>query len=102
MDEKNMELLTLCKQAVMKMESAMTDICEIQESELLTDDEKYTFKQMIEMNGNMMAVIVNMVAEKTGVSEEDFMSEQLEQDPIDEYPEAEQGEPVDILNDTID
>lgn len=100
MDEKNMELITICKQAVMKMESAMTDINEIKESEVLTEEERNVFSQMIEMNGNMLAVIVNLVAEKSGVSEEDFMSEQITPEEISEYPDVNKSE--DILNEPIE
>lgn len=100
MDEKNMELITICKQAVMKMESAMTDINEIRESEILTEEERNVFSQMIEMNGNMLAVIVNLVAEKSGISEEDFMSEQIAPEEISEYPDVNKSE--DILNEPIE
>jgi len=99
MDE-NMQLLTTCKQAVMKMESAMSDINEIKESELLTEDEKHVFDNMIETTGDMMAVIVNMVSEKSGVSEEDFMSEQITPEEISEYPDVNKSE--DILNEPIE
>lgn len=95
-----MELITICKQAVMKMESAMTDINEIKESEVLTEEERNVFSQMIEMNGNMLAVIVNLVAEKSGVSEEDFMSEQITPEEISEYPDVNKSE--DILNEPIE
>lgn len=95
-----MELITICKQAVMKMESAMTDINEIRESEILTEEERNVFSQMIEMNGNMLAVIVNLVAEKSGVNEEDFMSEQITPEEISEYPDVNKSE--DILNEPIE
>lgn len=84
----------------MKMESAMTDINEIKESEVLTEEERNVFSQMIEMNGNMLAVIVNLVAEKSGVSEEDFMSEQITPEEISEYPDVNKSE--DILNEPIE
>lgn len=100
MDEtENMNLITICKQALMKMESAMTDINEIRESSLLSEREKEVFGEMIEMNGNMMAVIVNLVSEKTGISEEDFMSETITPEEISVFPG---DEPQDLMSEPIE
>lgn len=75
----------------------MIDINEIKESDIITESEVECFNQMMEMMGNMMAVIVNMVSERLGMNEEDFMSETINTDdePVQEVPE-------DIMNDSIE
>lgn len=77
--------LGLCKQAVMKLDSFMTDINEIREEEGLTAEDKQTFEQIAEITGTILAVIVNMVTREMG--EEEFLSEDIAMDEIDQYPE---------------
>lgn len=77
--------LGLCKQAVMKLDSFMTDINEIREEEGLTAEDKQTFEQIAEITGTILAVIVNMVTREMG--EEEFLSEDIAMDEIDRYPE---------------
>lgn len=82
----------LCKQAVMKIESAMVDVLEIREDELLSDENKYAMNGIAEILGQINAVIVNIVSSELG--EEEFLSEIVEMDPIDPYPEND----VDIMD----
>lgn len=77
--------LGLCKQAVMKLDSFMTDINEIREEEGLTAEDKQTFEQIAEITGTILAAIVNIVTREMG--EEEFLSEDIAMDEIDRYPE---------------
>lgn len=77
--------LGLCKQAVMKLDSFMTDINEIREEEGLTAEDKQTFEQIAEITGTILAAIVNIVTREMG--EEEFLSEDIALDEIDRYPE---------------
>lgn len=77
--------LGLCKQAVMKLDSFMTDINEIREEEGLTAEDKQTFERIAEITGTILAAIVNIVTREMG--EEEFLSEDIAMDEIDRYPE---------------
>lgn len=86
----------LCKQAVMKIESAMVDILEIREDELLSDENKYAMNGIAEILGQINAVIVNIVSQELG--EDEFLAEVVEMDPIDPYP----GDDIDIMEQDAD
>lgn len=88
--------LGLMKQAVMKIESAMTDIYEIKEDDGLSDENKYAMNGIAEILGQVNAVIVNIVSEEMG--EEEFLSEIVDMDPIDPYP----GDDVDIMDQQVE
>lgn len=76
--------LGLCKQAVMKLDAFITDICEIKEDEDLDADDKQTFEQIAEISGSMLAAIINIVAKE--IDEEEFLSEDIPMDDIERYP----------------
>lgn len=76
--------LGLCKQAVMKLDSALVDINEIREDPDLTPDQKATFETLSDIICRVQANIVNIVAEECG--EEEFLSEIVDMDEIDPYP----------------
>lgn len=93
--------LGLCKQAYMKLESAMSDIMEIKEDDDLSSEDKETFNTMGETLGLMMAHIVNIVSKE--MNEEEFLNEDVGMDNIDAYPGDEpEEEPEDIMDNQID
>jgi hypothetical protein len=89
--------LGLCKQAFMKLEAFIVDICEIREDEDLTPDEVYELTQMAEVGGILGARLLNIVKKECG--EEEFLSEEVALDEIDMFPEHEDP---DILDEEIE
>lgn len=87
--------LGIMRQAIMKMDSFISDIHECMEDEDVTDDQKYVFQQIVETAGNMEAAIVNMASVE--IPEEDFLRETITPDPIDPYP----GTDDDLLDEPI-
>lgn len=87
MDENKDGLIPvgLCKQAHMKLESALVDIMEIKEDDDLCEEDKETFDKIAETLGLMMAHIVNIVSKEMG--EEEFLNENVPIDGFDEYPD---------------
>lgn len=77
--------LGICKQAVMKLESAMADINEIAEDEDITQEQKDMFSALAESTGSMIACIVNEVSAEMG--EEEFVNETIDMDAIQPWPE---------------
>ena len=76
--------LGICKQAIMKLDSFMTDVNEIAEDEEISKEDKEKFLYMSELSGNMLATIENMVNRE--MDEESFIREEIGMDEIDEYP----------------
>lgn len=74
----------LCKQAVMKFDSASSDIHEILEDEDLNEYERKIFQMISEYTSTFIAHIVNIVKQECG--EEDFLQEEVPMDDIDQYP----------------
>lgn len=87
--------LGLCKQAALKLESFISDICEIKEDPDLDSQDKDDFEKMIELAGTMEAVIVNIVSKEC--EEDEFMGEEIDMDEIGTYP----GDAEDILEEEI-
>lgn len=87
--------LGLCKQAALKLESFISDICEIKEDPDLDPQDKDDFEKMIELAGTMEAVIVNIVSKEC--EEDEFMGEEIDMDEIGTYP----GDAEDILEEEI-
>ena len=77
--------LGICKQAIMKLDSFITDVNEIAEDEEITQEDKEKFLYMSELAGNMMATIENMINRE--MDEADFIREEIGMDEIDEYPD---------------
>ena len=75
----------LCKQAVMKLDSFLTDINEILEDPDIEDDDRDTFNTIKETANLMIAHIVNIVSKE--MSEEEFETTDVQLDEIDSYPE---------------
>lgn len=84
--------LGLCKQAVMKLESFMTDIQEIKEDPDVSSEDKENFEKMSEIAGFMAANIVNIISKEC--DETEFLNENVPMDEIDSYP----GDDIDILD----
>lgn len=77
--------LGICKQAIMKLDSFITDVNEIAEDEEITQEDKEKFLYMSELAGNMMATIENMINRE--MDEADFIREEIGMDEINEYPD---------------
>lgn len=86
--------LAIVKQAVMKLDSFMTDIHEIREEPDIDEEDKQTLDAIAGTADLMLAYLVNMIREEC--EEEDFMNEDIQMDPIDSYPDK------DILDQAID
>ena len=86
MEEQGLPLGIL-RQAIMKMESAMTDLNEAKEE--VDDNGKELLNQVTETLGNMTACIVNIVSKE--IDEESFLSETIEMDVIDQFPSNEES-----------
>lgn len=97
MDNENGLPLGLCRQAVLKLESAMNDFNEIIEDESLNDEQRLLFEELSEVTGRMMASVVNVVSAE--MDEDTFLGERIAMDHISmnedgSYPEEE----IDILD----
>ena len=92
MEEKKLPL-GLIKQAILKMESALTDLREIIEDEDIADDDKDDFVELAEYSSNIIAVLYNKVND-----DEDFINENVRMDEIGTWP----GELNDIMENEIE
>ena len=92
MEEKKLPL-GLIKQAILKMESALTDLREIIEDEDIEDDDKDDFVELAEYSSNIIAVLYNKVND-----DEDFIKENVKMDEIGTWP----GELNDIMENEIE
>ena len=87
--------LGIMRQAVMKMDSFISDIYECMEDDDLTNEQRATFGQIAEMAGSMQAAIVNM--SNSEIEESEFINEQIPMDEIEQYP----GSNDDLLDEPI-
>lgn len=79
--------LGICKQCLMKLDSALEDINEIKEDEDVSEDDKQDFETMGAYIGQIMAAISNKVSRE--MNEDDFINENIDMDPFeDEYDEG--------------
>ena len=74
----------ILKQAFMKIQSFVDDIDEASEDNDLTEDEKYDFKQMVEL-GTLMAMRILTIVEQE-MPEDEFLNIDIPMDEIEEYP----------------
>lgn len=88
--------LGICKQAIMKYDSAMADVNEIINDEDIPEQQRELFRTISEYTGNIIALIYNEVQQE--MNEEDFIAESIDMDEIDTWP----GESSNILDDEID
>lgn len=96
MDENNYKLpVGLCKQALLKFDSALNDLHEIAEDSDIDEEDRALVNTLAEVTGNIMASITNMVMKE--ISEEDFIAENIDMDALDPYPDND----VDILDQDI-
>lgn len=99
MDQKDFKIpLGLCKQAVMKLDSFISDVKEIIEDPDLEPDDRQDFETMSDMAGTMLATIVNIVNKEC--EEAEFLGEKIPMDGIDAYPDS--VEESDIMDDEIE
>lgn len=87
--------LGLLKQAVMKLDASLNDINEAKLDEDLDENEVHALEGCSEIIYQVMAVIVNIVNQE--MEEDEFISEQIDMDEIDEYP----GEEKNLLDTEI-
>lgn len=96
MDENTYKLpVGLCKQALLKFDSALNDLHEIAEDSDIDEEDRVLVNTLAEVTGNIMASITNMVMKE--ISEEDFIAENIDMDALDPYPDND----VDILDQDI-
>lgn len=88
--------LGLCKQAALKLESFITDICEIREDPDVDESDKEDLGKMVEIAGIMEATIINMVSKECG--EEEFLSVDVPMDEVGQYP----GDDIDIMDEPVE
>lgn len=88
--------LGLCKQAVMKLDSFITDLYEIRADEEVDPEDAFVFEQMTEIAGTMAAALVNIIAKEIG--EEEFLNEDIAMDVIDTYP----GDDIEVIDQVLD
>lgn len=88
--------LGLCKQAALKLESFIADVCEIKEDPDIDPLDKEDFEKMVEIAGVMEATIVNIVSKECG--EEEFIDMDVPMDEMGTYP----GDEVDVLDQSIE
>lgn len=86
--------LGLCKQAVMKLDSFMSDCHEIMMDPDLDDEERKTFEMITETASLMTAHILSIVSKE--MNEETFLGYNVPMDQIDEFGHS------DIENDILD
>ena len=95
MAENNLPL-GICKQAIMKYESALADVREIIEDENIQDSDKDDFVYIAEYTGSIIANMYNKVMQEMG--EEEFINESVNMDEIDKWP----GDCDNVLDECID
>lgn len=83
--------LGLMKQAIMKLESAATDIYEIREDPSMNARDLEIMEQISDTLQIIVASIMTMATRE--IPEEEFTQEQVDMDPIDPYPD-----PTDDVN----
>lgn len=76
--------LGIMRQAMMKLDSFITDMRESAEDEDISCKNKELFGYLAEEAGNILAVLTNMVMQEMG--KDDFLDERLEPDAIDLFP----------------
>ncbi len=93
--DKNKLPLGLMKQAVMKLDSALSDLYEISNDDDIDEIDKNDFDNMSEYITNIIAAITIKASKEIG--EEEFIRENINMDEIEPYP----GEIGDILDEVI-
>ena len=78
--------LGILKQAVMKLDSANTDIKDAMADEDLTPDDVEALGQVSEILQNTEAYLYSMVSQE--MDEDEFANEEVEMDEISEFPES--------------
>ena len=78
--------LGILKQAVMKLDSANTDIKDAMVDEDLTPDDVEALSQVSEILQNTEAYLYSMVSEE--MDEDEFANEEVDMDEISEFPES--------------
>ena len=101
MDEQHRLPLGLCKQLFLKVESSIHDLEDIISDEDLTDDEKYEFQQMMEVQIMIGMRVLNSV--KKEIDETDFVNEDIGMDSMESETYEDAGDPVtfDLLDEEI-
>jgi len=79
--------LGLYKQACMKLDAFTSDLFLIQEDASCTDDDKVELSCACNLCGDIGARLLNII--KRECNEDEFLSEDLPMDDIDDWPEPE-------------
>lgn len=91
--------LGIAKQAVMKLDSFITDIREMSQEEGLDSNIVETLDTIGDVASSMAATLVNMVSAEMG--EEEFLNEDIAMDEIDAYPAYDHELPPDRHDDGL-
>jgi hypothetical protein len=87
--------LGIMKQAVMKLDSALSDLHEIACDDDIDEIDKKDFENMSDYISNIIAAITIKASKE--INEEEFIRENINMDEIEPYP----GEVIDILDEII-
>lgn len=87
--------LGIMKQAIMKLDSANVDIKEALEDEDLTREDKETLNQISDVIPSIEAALYSIISKE--MDEDEFTSETVEMDEIEEFPEKE----IDLMEEEI-
>lgn len=81
MNEQDGKLpIGIMRQAVLKLDSFITDMAECMEDPDISDSDRESFSSLKDMAGEMEAQIVSVAMSEIG--EEDFLNETIEMDPL--------------------
>ena len=87
--------LGIMKQAIMKLDSALSDLHEIANDDDIDELDKKDFENMSDYISNIIAAITIKASKE--INEEEFIRENINMDEIEPYP----GEVIDILDEII-
>ena len=82
------EARTIAKHAVMKLDSLLTDLHELNEEETITESVKRQISELIYKTSMIEAVMVNLLRTKDDTDDNEFINESVEMDEIEPYPES--------------
>lgn len=90
--------LGLCKQATMKLDSALSDLNEVEQDPEISEEDREAFREINASLEMIMAAIYVRVMDE--MDEEVFINENIDMDKIDPWPGERMVE--DIMDEVID
>ena len=97
MDNTNFPLAT-SKQAVMKLDSALTDV-----KEIIEEDIPEEYKELLEQTSNCIIFAMTSIYRVVGdvTDEDEFINETIAMEAIDPWPGVQSEDTADLLNEEI-